>query len=675
MRRGFYPRLAVNGIRKNRQIYLPYLLTCIGMVMMYYIVVFLQYSPAVSYLRGAELVRTLIGFGGWIIAVFACLFLFYTNSFLIRRRKKEFGLYNVLGMGKWSIAIILFWESLFAALLSLGVGLAAGIACSKLAELGLIHLTRGTVDYDLSVSFDAIGMTLATFGVIFALLFFNALWQIRHLSAIALLSSEHAGEKPPKANWLLGILGILILGFAYYLALSIEDPISAILWFFVAVLLVIVGTYLVMIAGSVMFCRLLQKKRKYYYQPNHFVSVSSMVYRMKRNGAGLASICILATMVLVMISSTASLYFGAEDSIRARYPGEITMNFVIEDVYDLSDEKIAILKNDVLSVVRTAQITPENLCTYRHMDTVGAIYGTDVVTDLSSLDDFASGSLGGLSQFSFVPLSDYNTLMGTKETLADGEVLLYAYRTSYEKDEISFVSGGSFRVKATVDEFLQNGEVAMVALPTIVVIVPDLAADIRGVDGLGSGWTCYFDTGAPKEVQLKLYNELRDRFRGTDAYEKYGSLSAAIENRELERESFFSLNGGLFYLGIILSIVFLFAAVLIIHYKQISEGYEDRARFEIMQNVGMTRREIRASINSQLLTVFFFPLLFAACHMVFAFPIVRKLLLLFNLDNIALFAATTGICLLVFALFYTLVYRITAAAYYHIVSDTELESA
>ena len=683
MKAGFYPRLALDGIRKNKRLYLPYLFTCTGMVMMYYIIVFLQYCDALSSLRGGSTIREMLGLGSWVIAFFACIFLFYTNSFLIRRRKKEFGLYHILGMDKKNIAKILFWETVMTGLFSLGVGLICGILLSKFAELGLVNIMQGNVTYTLDVSLIAILMSAAMFGVIFVLLLLNSLRQVRFSNAITLLLSENTGEKPPRGGWFFGILGVLILGAAYYLAVTIKDPVSALMVFFIAVIMVIIGTYLVMIAGSVLFCRILQKKKNYYYKPKHFVSVSSMVYRMKRNGAGLASICILATMVLVMISSTASLYFGEEESLRSRYPRDINMSFLINDTGNLSDDFITSLQNDISTVLETYDITPKNAYQYRSISIAGLVDGTTVEPDVSDIYSFNFNTLSNVCQFYFVPLADYNAMMGTNETLADGEALIYTFRNDYQGDTISFNHGNTFKIKKKVTEFVEGDDTAMMVLSSMAVIVPDLENSIRGLDKLADyngnrmislKWRYHFDTGVEAKKQIELYRALHTAFAGTSANENYGFFSVRIESQEMEREDFYGLFGGLFYLGIILSIVFISAAVLIIYYKQISEGYEDQARFEIMQKIGMTKREIRKSINSQLLTVFLLPLILAALHLAFAFPIIRKLLLLFNLNQVALFAAATIISVIIFALFYTLVYRITSNAYYKIVSGAREDS-
>lgn len=320
MKRGLYRKLAFTGIRNNKKLYVPYILTGMGMVMMSYIISFLSSSPTFSTMRGGTTMQSFLEYGFGVMCVFSVIFLFYTNSFLIRRRKKEFGLYNILGMSKRNIARVLLWETFFIALMAIAGGLFFGLLLSKFAELGMVKILQETATFTFSVEFSSIQNTVLLFALIYALTYLRALWQVRLANPITLLHSENLGEKPPKANWLMAVLGAGILGVAYYMAATINDPLAALVWFFFAVIMVIVATYLLFMAGSVAFCRLLQKNKRYYYKTNHFVSVSSMVFRMKRNGAGLASICILCTMVLVMLSFTVCLYVGAEDSMNQRYP-------------------------------------------------------------------------------------------------------------------------------------------------------------------------------------------------------------------------------------------------------------------------------------------------------------------------------------------------------------------
>lgn len=671
MKKGFYPKLAADGIRKNKRLYLPFILTCIGMVAMEYIITFLGLSKAILQLPGGETIRVMMRLGSLVIAIFAVIFLFYTNSFLLRRRKKEFGLFNILGMGKNNIAVILLWECLIILGISLVCGLFFGIALSKLAEIGLFFIMNGSADYSFSIDFSGVLMTVGIFALIFVLLYFNALIRVKHSSAVDLINSENSGEKAPKANWLLGVLGVIFLGAAYYLAVSIDNPIEALVWFFVAVVMVIVATYLLMISGSVLFCRLLQKNKDYYYRSNHFVSVSSMVYRMKRNGAGLASICVLATMVLVMISSSSCLYFGAEDSLTSRYPREICVTATVEEPEQLDESNISIIRDylNKNSVEFGAKPSNINQAPYAYVSALPV--GTDMVCDHNS-NKIGNYSYDDICDIWFFDVDFYNENTGDNLQLAPGEVMLLTYRCSYDENVISFNDGKNFSVRESKEGRLNViGEQEANMVPSITVILPKLS-DIESSFPetekklISYKWIYEFDTGIDNESQIKLTEELIDRFADNiDGDAKYKSVS--IESRAEDADDFYGSYGGLFYIGILLSLVFTFAAVLIIYYKQISEGYEDQSRFEIMQKVGMTKHEIRRSINSQLLTVFFLPLAFAGMHLAFAFPIIRRLLTLFALHNVMLFVLTTLISFAAFALLYTLIYRITSNAYYNIV--------
>lgn len=676
MKMSFYPKLAVSSILKNKRMFVPYIFTCIGMIMMFYIVMFLGVSDILNNLRGGETIRIVLSLGSQVIAVFSGIFLFYTNSFLARRRKKEFGLYNILGMGKGNIGIILFWETLIIGIISIGIGLLAGIIFSKLAELVLVNLMGSIVNYTFSISIISIERTIQVFGIIFILILINSIRQVQFSSAINLMRSENVGEKPPKGNWFIGIMGILILVVAYYISVTIQEPIQAILIFFIAVIMVIIGTYFTMISGSVVFLRILKKRRRYYYKTNHFISVSSMIYRMKRNGAGLASICILATMVLVMMASTACLYFGKEDAINTRYPRDINLEFSFDELDSFSDENIKKLKDKLSTELRERNIIPENRYFYRNVAIYGIVNGSDVETTLTNynLSD-------GTSTYSinFVSLDDYNEVMNTNETLNDGEALLYSYRNSYKNDKISFNNGKTFNIKRNIDNFVKTGDSAIDMLFNIILIVPDIESVIKSFDNLSDfygeklarmSFIYNFDTGIEVNKQIEVYNSFLNIFTDESIKENFRYKTVYLVSQEFERESFNSLFGAVFYIGIILSIVFITAAVLIIYYKQISEGYEDQSRFEIMQKVGMTKKEIRKSINSQLLTVFFLPLIIAFIHLVFAFPIICRLLLTVSINNVVLFAITTVSSFIVFAVFYMIIYKITSNSYYRIVSET-----
>lgn len=663
----FYPRLAWTGIKNNRRLYLPYILTCIGMVAMFYIMLSLSTGEFLDKMRGGTTLGSVLGLGAGVIGFFAVLFLFYTNSFLIRRRKKEFGLYNILGMGKRNIARVLFSETIILAAVSLVFGLILGAALSKLAELGLAYFVESDAGYDFTVYPTAMGYTVLLFVCIFLLLFFKSVGQVGLSNPVELLHSESVDEKPPKANWIFGVLGIVILAAAYYISVTIEQPVAALGWFFIAVLMVIAATYLLFIAGSVLLCRILQKNKRYYYKPNHFVSVSSMAYRMKRNGAGLASVCILITMVLVMIASTSCLYFGKNDVLRSQYPHDfnVTVDF------------------DTLDEVTQENIDKTKAAIDAFMDKNGGIsFGicgkSDRVTgELRDGVFYMGNDVYGPEYSSFlyiIDLADYNRNTGSSYRLNDGEALVFASSRTYDHDTIRIEGGREYKVvksDGTID-FIRDTD--MLGFSAVYIVVPDFyssaedllqATEKQGVSQPWLQWRYQFDSSADYLTQLEIEEGIWDVIAQAHSG-GYGLSSLAGA-----RDDFYGSFGGLFFLGIMLSIVFIIAAVLIIYYKQVSEGYEDQSRFEIMQKVGMTKKDIRKSINSQMLTVFFLPLLFAIVHLGFAFPMINKLLLLFGLDNLGLLLLTAAISALVFALFYIIVYRVTSNAYYSIVSGAK----
>ena len=671
-----YFRLAVSGIRKNKKLYFPYILTCIGMVMMSHILQSLSYSPALHAMRGGSQMEFILSLGKVVVAVFAGLFLLYTNSFLIRRRNREFGLYNVLGMDKNALSWVIFWENILVALMGLGLGLAFGTLLYKLAELGLLNIIHSEVDYSFTISPEAIKFTFCVFFPIFALLLLKSVWQVRREKPLELLRSENAGEKPPKANYLLGLAGLVLLAGAYYLSVSSSNAMAAFTWFFVAVIMVILATYLLMISGSVVLCRLLQKNKNYYYQKQHFVSVSSMAYRMKRNGAGLASICVLSTMVLVMISSTSSLYIGAEDSIKTRYPYDSGFAMNVAGLDQLAEENISRVQQALQQVYRDSGVEPKREIQYRYAVITGLTENNGVNPEASEtvMDTI---NYNELREVIFIPVADYNAAYGTDLVLEPGQALYDCLRCSYDAPDFR-IGEMKLEVLGKLPEPMNMGESVVSVVPTITLVVPGME-EIRPLEDLLDYknrpmlTTRYYygcDLDLSEEEIIRLHDRqkeaiLQTGIMGENTYKGYEECPAR------EREDFYITFGGLFFIGIVLSAVFIAAAALIIYYKQVSEGYEDQSRFAIMRKVGMTRSDIKKSINSQILTVFFAPLLMAGMHLIFAFPMVWQLLQMFNLRNLKLVIATNVGAFLMFCLFYVIIYKFTARAYYGIVSGDE----
>lgn len=679
----FFAKLAWTGIRNNRRFYLPYILTCTAMVVIYYIISFLTTNPLFDQMVGGSIMQSLLMLGSAVICIFSVIFLFYTNSFLTKRRKKEFGLYNILGMGKRNLSWILCWESLIIGVVSMVAGIFMGIIFSKLAELAMTNILLLESNYAFYVSPGAIVDTVKMFALIFLLLLGNMLYQVWKSKPMELLHSEQVGEKPPKVNWLFALTGIVILAGAYYLAVSIKDPVAALLWFFVAVIMVIVATYLLFISGSVALCRLLQKNKRYYYKANHFVSVSSMGYRMKRNGASLASICILCTMVLVMLMSTGCLYIGIEDSLRERYARNIMFDVTSENL-GLSDSEYARdLRGVVEKSTRDNGETAKNVLDYSIVD-----FGGYVTKDKVYFDPNEIMFQANTWQMFVISLEDYNRLAGTKETLEQDEALCYVSKTDYDYDTVTIGNEEqekTWNIKKQVEKFVNSGADAAQIMPSMFLIVPDVEEALapwlsimKENEGqeMRMHWIYGVDVPCDDERQQAIFNDMVENVgalneRMADENGEIPIESCSYECVATERASFYELYGGLFFLGIMLGLVFVLAAVLMMYYKQLSEGYEDQARFEIMQKVGMTMRQIKKSINSQVLTVFFLPLMVAVLHLAFAFPLVYKMLLMLGFSNQNMLIMVTVACVLVFALFYILVYNITSKAYYKIVSSLQ----
>ena len=683
MKRGLYARLAWTGMRKNRRLYLPYLLSCAGMVLMFYILMGLSGSEVLEHMSGGGSSAIILRLGTVVIAVFALIFLFYTHSFLIRRREREFGLYNVLGMGKGNIARILLWETVITYGLTTGTGLLLGMVLYKLAELGMVRLLQVPVTYTLTVSVSSLLAAAALFAAIHTLILLNGLRQLHGVSAVGLLRSESVGEKPPKAQWVLTAAGAVLLAGAYWLAVSIREPLAALTWFFAAVLMVIAATYLLFISGSVTLCRGLQRNKKYYYRPQHFVSVASMTYRMKRNGAGLASVCILATMVLVMISSTTCLYVGQEDAVNARYPRDMDVTVYGRSDHPLDEAEAEQLRQGVESTVFNFGGQTSNVATYREISVSGLPDGGDL--RLGNAGASAADSTHVIHIY-FVSLEEYNAVTGQSLTLEDGQVYVAALRTEFHSDTLSIDGGMTRHVMKREIPALVGAAVADIT-PSLTVVVPDFEQFVPELQSYLTNkygwyptatWHYAFDTDLPENQQgnidgttPNLKDALDDYLAGVSG--DWG-VGVSVESKAANRADFYGMYGGLFFLGIMLSIVFIFAAVAILYYKQLSEGYEDQSRFDIMQKVGMTKVDIRRSINSQLLTVFYLPLVLAGVHLCFAFPFIHKLLILFNLDNRGLLIGTTAVSFAVFAVLYAIVYKLTGNTYYRIVAeDTEKE--
>lgn len=617
--------------------------------------------------------QMILEMGTPVIAVFSWILLYYTNSFLIRRRQKEFGLYHILGMGKRELVKILIWENLMTAVISIAGGLLGGILFSKLAELAAVRIVGNHLGYKMTIEPKAIYYTVSLFLAIFAVILLRMLIFIFRTKPVDMLKSETAGEKPPKANWILAIVGLIILAGAYWIAVSIEEPMEAMLWFMVAVLMVIVATYLLFIAGSVAFCRLMQKKKNYYYKTRHFVSISSMVYRMKRNGAGLASICILSTMVLVMVSSTVCLYASIEGNLAKGYPQQFSVEMASGSSLEDKDREEK-LKETVGQTINENKIKLKETKEYHILSTACVKTDEGIKFEHENIK-----SLDSLKMLYILTVADYNRLTGENLSLEKNELYVYLPDEAYEKDTFQVEGCGNWKNKGTPDNQFICGDDVETLNSGVYLIVPDEAvmdqfeAAQRAVYGenASSEKLCYaFDTDLSEEGQVSLVSELQNNISTLQLQDEQFPM-VNVNARAVSKSDYYALYGGLFFLGILLGSVFIFGMILIIYYKQITEGYEDQGRFSIMMKVGMTRKEVRQSINSQVMTVFFLPLAMAGMHTAFSFPIIRKILKMFAMNDEKLLILVMICCYLAFTVFYAALYLLTSREYYKIVSRDE----
>lgn len=651
-----YIKLALVNLKNNRRTFVPYLLACIGCVLMFYNMLALRYNPGLLEMPGAESLEIIFQFGVVIIGIFSLVILFYTNSFLMKRRKKELGLYSILGMEKRHIAKVLSYEMLFAAFLAITLGLLGGILFGKLIFLVLLHLTKTPITLHFTIAPSPAGITTLLFCGIFLLTLLVNLLHIRLSDPIGLLRGNSEGEKEPKASWILSLIGLLALGSGYAIAVTVDTPLDAISWFFLAVLLVIIGTYALFTSGSIKLLKLLKRNTRFYYKPRNFISVSGMMYRMKQNAVGLATICILSTMVLVTLSFTLSLYLGSGDMLRSLYPQDVSIQYPV----DTEQKSMVLHLIERQTASSGISITPP--VSYRSIS-----FWTSR-EDTRFQPETAMQSNNNPYDFTVIPLEDYNTMSGTSTTLRPEEILLFSGGDRYGHDALT-LGEKSFQIKEELPTIAiaQKSNATSYSSYYLVVDTIDTLEQIidflpEQQDRAPCYTTCfdYTNQTATEQERLSFYDSLNEQITSVLPDFTMTGIDAV-------RQKWYMLYGGFLFLGVFLGLLFLMATVLIIYYKQISEGYDDHDRFTIMQKVGMSQKEVRQTINKQILTVFFLPLAGAVVHIVFAFGVIRNLLLAFHLTDTLLFLLCTVGTVAFFAAIYIIVYLLTARTYYKIV--------
>lgn len=670
MHKGIFSRLAKQNIRNNKSTYIPYIITCIFCIAMIYMMEFLRDCPTLDQaVRQADEVRMIVFTGEIVVEIFCIIFLIYSNSFLMKRRQKEIGLYNILGLERNHIGIVMFLETIITSIGSLAGGIAAGIIGSKLALLLLLKLLHIPSVLGFYISVKGIFTCLFMFGIIFLMILFLNLAKIHLSRPVELLRGNNTGEKEPVAKWLMALIGFICLGAGYYLAVTTESPIKAITIFLLAVILVMAGTYLLFTAGSIVILKFLRRRKSFYYRTGNFISISGMLYRMKQNAIGLASICILSTGVLLMIAMTVSIYFGMNDIMLNRYPYDVDMS-----VTSISEEECQTAIEAFEKAIADNKVPVEKSVEEIYLDIVCSKNGDQILIKPANTIRNSDSVL----VLSLLDQAEYERLTGISANLNDGEIFAW-YPSAVQKDSVT-VDETEFTVKKWLDKNpLTCGEDAVSDNAVLVVTDEDFkkfdemrTEMYKGVSSAPAGEDLTLHLG------LDITGSETDKIDfGTPVMEvvkdlkKNGGLS---ENswitsgiRQQEYESYYADNGSLLFIGIFLGSLFLMGTAMIIYYKQISEGYEDQKRFEIMQKFGLSRREVRSSVRRQILMVFFLPLLMAMLHITMAFPMIRRMLLLFGMTNTKLFIGCTAGTVLIFAVVYGLIYLMTARSYYHIV--------
>lgn len=661
-----YTKLAITNIKNNRQFYFPYLLTGIITVAMFYIMCALESNPGIQSMPGAKDLGLILRLGIGVIGIFAVIFLFYTNSFIIKRRKKELGIYNILGMEKRHIAKILSKEAFFTAIIAIGGGLVTGVLFHKLACMLLYRMIGFNGGITFSFSKKGVMITAILFAIVYLLTYIYDLFQVQLANPIELLQSGNKGEREPKTKAIMAVLGVLCLGTGYFIAITTKNPIKALTLFFVAVILVIIGTYLLFTAGSIALLKILRRNQGYYYQTKHFTSVSGMIYRMKQNAVGLANICILSTMVLVAVSTTVSLYVGVEDIMKERYPNEINISAYYDTGAPSEDSIAPIVEKSVKESGRKIRHEEDYLELYFAAIKDQGQYSLDK-EKVKTAGDRVSG---------FVVLTREDCKKKYNEEipeLAENEVALFTIKKT-DMDTL-VLENRSYHVKK-IKQF-QNTEdfetIADIMDEYYYVIVNDvqdmerlwqLQKDIYQENSSSISRQVRLDIDGDSEQKKECFENIKTALGPEQA-----KARILIDSRQSSLDEFYQIYGGFLFLGLFLGILFLMITVLIIFYKQISEGYDDKERFSIMEKVGMSNDEVKATIRSQVRTVFFLPILMAAIHVGMAFPMIKRLLSLFGLSNTALFAGCMAGTILVFALIYLLVFLKTSKTYYKIVGE------
>ena len=644
--------MATSNLKKNHSLYLPYALTTIMVTMILYITHALSAMPELSTLRGGGAIAQTLGFGVIVVQLVALLTILYANAFVTKNRLKEYGLYSILGLDRKNIQLLSFIELLLFSVVSVGLGVVLGIVFHRFSFAVLLKLIRIPIGIEYSMQLGSVGFVLISMAFIFGVVFFLNATKMYMSRPLEMLSEKKKGETKGRFILLRALIGAGLLGGAYYMSQTIEAPVAALYSFFVAVLLVILATYILFDAGSIVLLSLLQKNKKLFYQPTNFISISNLKFRMRKNAAGLASICILSTMVLVTLATTVALQTGTADLLKKSYPTDYSATAFVEDTSTIRQ-----LSEQISKIKAQSKGTVTNEMNY--LSVLRAAKSMEGGVDIEGVYPGDSPA----AFITFLSADDYNRIFGTNFHPNDNEAVLGLVKGDDKNVSAIRVNGQlTLQVKemiATSDFKEKLPQLPYVADNVYVAVVKDPTKMIDGKLGRG--------------FYYALWNTSTDTSEKTEEFEAYANVieasnddSITVGSREDAAKDIYGFMGSLLFVGALLSVAFFIGAVLVIYYKQISEGYEDRDRFVILQKLGIDQKTIKKSINRQVLIVFFLPLVTAFIHTAFAFKMYRKIIQLFGVDGNVTLNATIVIGA-IFVVVYLIVYQITSRSYYKII--------
>lgn len=664
--RVFYPKLALTNIEKNKQTYLPFVLMSMLTIMLFYMMDSLIENTTIKNMNGGENVLAMLKIGMWVCIIFSVIFLFYINSFLIKRRTKEFGLYNILGMEKRHIARMMFYETLYVAVAGIVGGIITGIVFNKLIFLLLMKLLKVDSIPKYQFPFQSVTKTIIFFGAEFLLILIYNILKVHLTKPVELLKGDKIGEKEPKAKWIIALIGVVTMGAGYTFALTAKDPIKAFTLFLFAVVLVIIGTYMLFISGSIVLLKLLKKNKKFYYNPKHFTVISGMIYRMKQNAVGLANICILSTMVLISVATSASLYVGINGSIRSSCPRDISVS-----AYYNKNDKRQIVRDGIDRINKENNIDAKDEFEYENVTERYSVQEKGVFIR----ENGYNGSLMSSDNevyFMTMTTDEFNRITGLSESISDTQAIIYAEDDIID-DTITFIDG-NMKSKLDIAKRLDNideykekigyFEGVGIASKFVILVINDYDLIYEFPENKTYYYSINYNTGLSKDENEKIIGDIYD-------YEWSKNDIQVMANEIYDvRESMEQLYGGFLFIGIFVGILFLMATTLIIYYKQVSEGYEDKQRFEILKKVGMSDKEVKRTIKNQIVLVFFLPVIVSAIHVAVSFRIIKIILSMLSMGESPMYLLCTIVTMVVFCIIYTIVYGITAKTYYRIVKGT-----